>query len=311
LKREALSRIAAGTYGNKIPIPSRQPIIVRGKYIREGHFCTGDIADLHVASMESSKERNNLVMKVARSADDNDLLMAEVDTLALLRGRLSDAWKRCVPEILETFLLDEGAKVQRRRANISKRFAGFHDSVDIHRHVPGGVDGGTIAWMWKRLLVLLEWTHKAGLVHGAVLPPHLLFYPDNGNKKFMDPRQHTVVLVDWCYAVEYKKRTRLSAWIPQWKELYAPEVLKKQPLGAYTDLYMGAMSMLYLAGWEVGRKSLPAHIPAEINRSLLDCIYVDPTNRPQSIGKYFESFQGVLKKVYGVSRYHEFSVPGL
>ena len=45
--------------------------------------------------------------------------------------------------------------------------------------------------MWRRLLVGLGWAHRAGVVHGAVLPEHVLIHP----------AEHGLVLVDWCYSV--------------------------------------------------------------------------------------------------------------
>jgi hypothetical protein len=309
--QEAERRINDGTYGvGKVPMEGRVPIIIRGKYVREGLWRLGDLADVHLASLESSSRRKNILMKAARTAADNDLLLAEREALEKIRDRLSDAWKDCVPKISDSFLLDEKG-YQRRRVNVMNRFDGFLDCTDILKRLPKGVDGRTFAWMWKRLLVLLEWTSKVGLIHGAVLPPHVMFYPDDGSGKINDIRQHSVRLVDWCYAILYKDRTRLSAWVPAWESLYPPEVLAKEPLGPWTDLYMGAATMVYLMGGSINSKGihLGSGLPASLADSLVSCLHPTPSKRPQSIGKYFEEFRELLRKEYGAPRFHEFVLP--
>lgn len=300
LKNEAAKKIAVGTYGDRKPLPSRLPVIINGKYVKDALTELGDIADLHLASLESSKDRGNLIMKVARTPDDNDLLQAEATNLQRMHTRLSDQWKTCIPIITDSFLLDEGKAVKRRRVNVMNRFDGFLSAAEIKKRVKTGVDGRTIAWMWKRTMVLLEWTYKIGLIHGAVLPPHLLFYPDNGKKKFIDPRQHKVVLVDWCYSIPHADRTRLSAWVPSWKDYYPPEVLDKKKLGTWTDLFMAATTLLNLINMK--------EVPEEIINHLLQCTNYDPARRPQSIGQHFEDFTKILKRVYGAPRFHEFVV---
>ena len=312
LHTEAKARIARRTYGRREILPSKMPLIIKSKYVRNSSFCAGDIADLHVVSVESSRKRGNLLMKIARNPADNDLLKTECEILNQMHehkrfasSKLNDA----VPTIVDSFILDDGRK---RRVNVMNRYEGFIDGVFVRQRFPIGVDGRTIAWMWKRLLVLLEWTYKLGFVHGAVLPPHVLFYPDNdGNTSKIDDRKHSIRLVDWCYAVPHKSRTRLSAWIPGWEHFYAPEILKKEKLGPWTDLYMGAQTMLYLSGGYPPAKSFPDSIPAPIIESLKKCLRDTPSKRPQDIGEYFDEFVETIRKVYGARRWHEFNVPGI
>lgn len=304
----AVDRLKNGTYGNKVPLPGREPVIIKGKYVSEGPLCAGDISDLHVASLESAKFRNSFILKLARKADDNDLLRAEASALENLHLRLpKDSWAECVPTVVDSYLLD-GGPGPKRRMNVLKNFSGFYNGEEIRSRLKNGVDGRTMAWMWKRLLVLLEWSHKIGYLHGAVLPAHVMFFPDNNDKTVKDIRKHSIRLVDWCYSIELKKRTRLSAWVPSYEKFYAPEIIAKEKLGLYTDLYMGAKTMFYLAGDNTGGTHPPAHLPKEIIASLSQCTQLDPSKRPQSIGKYFESFKDVLQKVYGAPSWHEFNL---
>jgi serine/threonine protein kinase len=312
MKAEALQAIKKGLYGKHERFSWKIPVLV-GKYVVETPLTAGDIADFYTASMESSVKRSNYLLKIARSPNDNDLLSAEKNVLEKIRAKMkshnSKDWPQTIPEIYESFLMDDGKR--KRRVNVMKPFDGFYTAKEIRERTPEGLDGRTIAWMWKRLLVLLEWVNKAGFVHGAVLPPHVMFYPDNDGFSTRDIRKHSIRLVDWCYAVDFKNRTRLSAWIPEYKDFYAPEILGKTKLGGYTDLYMGAQTMMYLLGNTPGSKKFDVKAPAKILDSINRCRRPKPEDRPQSIGKYFDEFSEILKKEYGSPKYHDFVLSGI
>jgi serine/threonine protein kinase len=281
------------------------------------------LCSLHLASIESSKTRSNYLLKMARDSKDNDLLVAEQKILEKIRSEMKarkSKWPETIPEIKESFLMDDGRT--RRRINVMKPFDGFYTAEEIRRRLPKGINGDpagsndpgrTIGWMWKRLLGLLDWTTNCGFVHGAILPPHVMYFPDSDSNDKMDVRRHSIRLVDWCYAVDYEKRTRLSAWVPEYKDFYAPEILEKKKLGPYTDLYMGAKTMLYLVGakWKSSTKvSIPPEVPVSIQKSILSCIRTDPAHRPQNIDAYKNDFTKILEKEYGASKYHNFVLPG-
>lgn len=304
MRKFAEEAVAKGEYGNhEHRFPWKVPILIKGKYIVESAFKAGNICDLYNASIESSGTRAKTILKIARNSRDNDLLLTEKNTLEKIREKMkvkgAKDWPSTIPEITDSFLLDD--EKTKRRVNVMEKFDGFYSAEDIKKRLPSGVDARTIAWMWKRLLILLEWTNKAGFVHGAILPPHILFYPDNAGGKSRDIRKHSIRVIDWCYSIELKSRTKLSAWIPEYKDFYAPEIIDKEPLGVYTDLYMGAKTMMHLVDAK--------NIPNSIYGSLLQCTNFPPAKRPQDIGKYFDEFTAILEKEYGRPKYHDFNLP--
>ena len=309
---EAIMKGEYGKYEHRFPW--KIPVLIKGKYVIESPFKAGQIADLFSASIESSKN-SNVLLKIARNAKDNDLLFAEKAILDQFHEKLASKgakdWPQTIPTISDSFLYDDGTS--RRRINVMQNFSGFYSAEEIRKLLPAGVDGRTIVWMWKRLLVLMEWIDKAGIVHGAILPPHVMYYPDNDGRTVKDVRKHSVRLVDWCYAIDLKSRSKLSAWVPEYEDFYAPEILAKEKLGAYTDLYMGATTMLHLAGMKVFSSSNLSYanrdIPGSILGSILNCTEPNPSKRPQSIGKYFEEFTEIAKKEYGKPQYHDFILP--
>lgn len=319
MKSFAEEAIKGGYYGKyEHRFPWKVPVLVKGKYIIETLLTVGDIADLHISSIESSGKNATTLLKIARNQCDNDLLLAEKNNLERLRDKMKSKgakdWPQTIPEITDSFLLDDGKS--KRRVNVMVPFDGFFTVEEIKKRIPKGIDGRTVVWMWKRLLVLMEWINKSGLTHGALLPHHVMFFPDNGSAA-KDIRKHSIRVVDWCYSVDYKTRTRLSAWVPKYQDFYPPEIIDKEPLGGYTDLYMGAMTMLYLIGQDIaevkatGKVKVPKDVPKSLISSIASCIAKPHAKRPQHIGKYFEEFDALAKKEYGLPKYHRFEIPGI
>lgn len=306
LKNEADVRVANGTFGRRLPLPEHEPLVI-GAYQVDRKPLRGDLADVYFGEA--------VVLKVSRFADDNDLLRAERTALERLKKGIRTPVVAGVPVLVDAFQVG-GATGWQREVNVLDRYeAGWVTAEQVHARMPS-VDVRTLVWMFKRLLVLLEWTHELGLVHGAVLPPHVMVYPDNdegtvhaapetsatgGPTRTGDPRKHSIRLVDWCYSVEYAKRTRLSAWCPQWTGFYPVELAAKKSVGPASDIYMAACLVDYLAG--------DTELDAPLADVLIRCMEPDTRRRYQNCGEVFVDWRAAVTKVYGPPRWHDFVVP--
>lgn len=287
-KDAADERIRKGSWGKRVPLPHCKPMEI-GKYKAKPNPRIGDIADLYTA--EDGKRR--LIIKVARHHDDNDLLRAEAEALRALTAidkPVSDG----VPRLIDNFWV-EG--LWKREANVITGFTGFVTAQQIRAKMK--VDSRTAVWMFKRMMSLLSWVHHFGFVHGAILPPHVMFYPDNDGKSIMDPRKHTVRLVDWCYSVKYKDRTRLSSWVPAWQDHYAPELLKKEHIGPSSDLFMAANMILYLS----------EPLPQRLDKVLKKCLITDHSKRYQKAKLVFDEWTEAAIAEFGSPKWHSFNLP--
>lgn len=313
---EAKKRISGGKYGANLPyghttdvIANDVEVTLKGRYKRYASFSAGDIADLHLCNFKEGSKEIEAILKIVRAPIDNELLDAERKNLTLIHDKLKGKdWNDCIPQIYDSFFLETGMAGKRPRVNILEKFDGFYTVEQIRELMPSGVDAKSLAWMWKRLLILLDWTHHAGVIHGAVLPKHVMYYPDNDGFGLKDKRKHSVRLIDWCYSVP-KTSKKLSAWIPEYADFYPPEVAAKQDLGPWTDIYMAAKTMLFLVGGNVQKNIFPASIPKEIANSLHTCLEPNFKVRPQKAGEYFNAFNGILKGLYGPPKYHPFNLP--
>lgn len=285
LKDEAKKRIEDGDYGKRIPLPHCTPLVI-GKYIVKPKPIAGDIADLYWVQGATH------IVKVARSHDDNDLIRAEATALRLLdgiKGPVSDG----VPLLVESFQIDGKRK---REANVILDLPGFVTAQYVQSKM--NVDARTAVWMFKRILSLLTWVHHFGLVHGAILPPHVLFYPDNDGQG-NDARKHSIRLIDWCYSVDFKSRTRLSSWVPAWKDHYPPELLEKRSIGPSSDIYMAAKLIRYLC----------KDVPVPLNDVLVKCVHLNPASRYQKAKDVFDAWVSAATATFGTPKWHDFEIP--
>ena len=313
--RQAEAKLENGTYGKRSSVAATgySPVKV-GRYQCVAPFSEGDIADLHDCIFNHGGRDTTALFKIARDHRDNELLESEYKILRDLREKLQKKSKyshQCVPDIFDSLMVQESKGGIKRRANVIEKFDGFFDCVQIHEVYPHGVDERTIVWMWKRLVRFIDWVHELGFIHGAVLPPHVMFFPDNSGTPIKgDMRVHAVRLIDWCYALKNPgSGSKLIAWCPDFEDFYPREVLDKKRIGVATDLYMAAKTMLYLVGGDVVSNTFPAHVDARVRDAFLECLHSDFARRPSNAGAYFDRFNALLQKVYGPPKFHHFNMP--
>jgi len=143
----------------------------------------GDIANLY-------QVRGGL-LKMARDPADNDLMRREATALTRLQDVVDPALLAYFPPLVATGQRDDARSGIRRHVNLIGTLSGFRSLAEVRSAFPAGVDPRDAAWMWRRLLVAIGAAHRAGMIHGAVLPEHVLIHP----------AEHGLVLVDWCYSV--------------------------------------------------------------------------------------------------------------
>jgi serine/threonine protein kinase len=143
---------------------------------------------------------------------------------------------------------------------------------------PNGLDGWHICWMFRRLLTALGFVHRQGLVHGAVLPQHIL----------IEPLSHGLQLCGWIHSVE---KGGLIKIVPQsHKDMYPNEVTSKKYAGPETDIYMAANVMLRVSD---------SRMPHKLKQFLKSLLLTSPGMRPNDAFKLEEEFVVLMDSVYG------------
>lgn len=238
----------------------------------------GDLADLYDVGEAT-------LLKLPRSPVNNDLMEREAVALRTLEEAGDPRFLPYVPRLVESFRHRETGTGADRTINVIGTVPNLRSLAEVRAAYPDGVDARDVAWMWRRLLVALGSAHRAGVVHGAVLPAHVLIEPD----------EHGLVLVDWCYSATPGER--VPALVPDFAAWYPVEVHKRQTPGPGTDIAMATRCMTWLMG--------PA-APGPLRSFAAGCAPVSLDARPDDAWRLLDELDTVLAKLYGPRRFRPF-----
>ena len=233
-------------------------------------------------------------LKLARRPSDNDLLENEAKILRHLvpANAPDEKFYRYLPRVLHEVKHDE------RAGNVLPYFEGHLSLAEILKAYPAGIDFRDMVWMYKRMLVGIGFAHTQGVVHGAVLPPHILVHPTD----------HGAKIVDWSCAVTDPK-DHIKVIFSDYEDFYPPEILRKQPVAPTADIFMAAKCAVALLGGDVKTNRLPDTIPAEIRDFFAPCFHEIPHHRPRDAWDLHEIFDKLLLQVVGKPTYRPFTLP--
>jgi len=272
----------------------------RRLYTVQGVIAAGDLADVYLAHYDDQGITRRAALKVGRDPDAADLALAEVSALRRLWSTDPDELKvfsPYLPRLIEAFRLGDG-----RRVTALSYIEDRYTLAEVLTRYPDGVPPEAMAWMFNRILELLAWSHDQGVLHGAVLPEHVLIHPVT----------HGAVLLDWSYAIEDfgdpGSGPRLTAISSSRRDFYPPEVFAKHPATPATDIYMAAQCMVALLGGDPASPGLPDGLPPRIAGVLKACRLASPLSRYRDALALYESFQEALFASFGPPRYHRFTM---
>jgi hypothetical protein len=298
LKAEADTYILDGTYGTErtppVTLTSRKRI-----YTLIGPGRATDLASLYPVTYGDPPERG--LVKVAAEVSDNDLLTNEAAILTHLRtpDRPEAAgFAPMLPTLIDSFDVADG--MGSRRVNAFATPEGFISLTQVQKAYPTGLPPKHMAWIWRQLLLALGYAHVRGVIHGAVLPHHILIHPS-----------HDLILVDWCCAVKDPDTTALHipAIADRYADWYPPEVAEKIPPTPATDIAMSAHCMLALLGQCPTRPVPNPTIHPRLYGFLASCLPSDPSLRPQDAWELRDEFTRLIERLWGPRRRIPFTMP--
>lgn len=255
-------------------------------YVLGRELGKGDLSNVRMAS---NKAGFRVVAKVGVNKGVSKLLLKEREVLDVLQQK-PDASKfgRYLPSPRDSFLLPD-----QRRVNILDYLDGLYSAEAIKTAYSGGVGGRHLVWMFKRCLTAVGFAHQYGWVHGAVLPPHLLYLVES----------HGLRIVDWTLAIPVGKPTIAAPSL--YKDWYPPECKAKKPVTASLDIYLAAKSMCFLAGGDPLAETFPDSVPKAMQSYLKGCLLKSPSMRPQDAWKCIEDVTDLAQRLYGAPKFHE------
>ncbi len=284
----AQQKLSAGVYGQ-----SERIRITSGSTTYVGYQAAlgGDLCDLYPVHVDGGA----VLLKVARSSRSSDLMQAEAYALRRLNRELHDQPVRAhFPVYRESFRMRDATGVQ-RSVNVLNQEPDTFTLAEVLRRYPQGLHPADAAWMFNRMLAALATSHSLGLVHGAIVPDHVL----------IRPADHNGILIDWCYSVQIG--TPIKAISPAYADDYPPEVTARQAATTATDIYMAARLMIRLLGGQDGQP--PARTPKPIHALLRACLIPAPARRHQDAWQVLDDFRAILAELYGPPTFRPFRMP--
>lgn len=247
-----------GSYGHVKPLATFTSQMATHEATAElATYC--DISTMYQAtSVFSGGESYETLLKVSRTPRDNDLFEQETRALRLL-GTTDSKHVMFYPHLRDAFGVRDGKR--RLKVNVIDELDGFINLEQVRRLRPAGLHLLDAAWIWRRMLWALDGAHKAGVVHGAVLPRHIIIHPV----------LHSVVLVDWCYSVssyDHGQFGSLRAVVGDKRSWYPTSVFEKKPVTPGLDLSMAARTMVYLLGGDPVSMTMSGEVPVLAQRHL-------------------------------------------
>jgi serine/threonine protein kinase len=253
-----------------------------GSYLLLDETAQGEEATIYRAL----KDGDYYALKVSDDGKEGHVAK-EASILSMLLDEPDPRLVPYLPEFHETFVTDGGKWV-----NAFTHLDGFYSLKQVLTRYPGGIDPRDMAWMFRRLLVVLGFAYEQQFVHGAIVPDHVMIHPE----------MHGLVLVDWCYSTMEEMPQTL--WSQEYLDWYPKTVLGHE---AYhqMDLAMAARTMLYVMGGDPKYGSIPDGIPKEYRAFFNAMLMPTMAAHPWQIKEHFDD---LLERLYGPRRFRPFSM---
>lgn len=271
---------------NGKPVGASGPVTITTKkrtYVLGDDVIAGTIANLYPVSWNDGDIHHG-VLKMPRSPRDTDLMEREAKALKALDKADSD-YRHFASMLVETFRHKDATTKELRRANVFEPLEGFYSLAEVADAYPNGVDPRDVAWMWRRLFVAIGLAADNGIVHGAVVPDHVMIHPT----------MHGVVLTDWCYSCMDDDQT-IPAIVPGRRAFYPQSVIDKEPPTYAVDVAMAAKTMVWLCG---------SLAPRQYRAFAQGCAVSSPPKPAELLGEFDE----LISNLYGPRKYRLFNMP--
>jgi serine/threonine protein kinase len=295
LHQEAINKINSKIYGTTKQ--DTAPIVLKSKkrtYTITSVLAGGDLSAVYLGTTDESKP---VVIKIAKNPVFNDLLSVEATTLAALNlaAAFTVSYKKFIPVLLDTFQTKVLPSNEIRIVNIFEEKEGLRLLTEVASQYPEGIDQQHFVWIYNRLLTILSFPHSQGIIHGAVLPTNVLIHPID----------HSIQLIDWCFSC--RTNYHVVALSTGYKSFYPPEILSKGKATPASDIYMAAMCMCYLLGFDFGEglssSKSNSKVHPKFRRLLESCLIKNPARRPQSAWGLYKELGVIAEEIFGKRKY--------
>lgn len=274
-------------------------------YILRDLITKDDLCNVYRCTFRQEGEDRQGLFRLARSAEDNDLVKNEAQTLYFFQQCPDyDEFQPLVPCILESFSYQDKTIAEPRQVNIvsmDKQITApdeFYSLQEVKQAYPAGIHPKDMAWMWRRLLNVLGFAHHNGVIHGSVLPPYV----------WIEPKGHMVMLMGWGFSVRAPAggSAKLKAISVSHQNWYPADL--KKAIKSSLDIGMAARTMLSLMAIDplVKQESdinLPT-LPDALKHYFWRCL-----STQQDAWLLLQEFDEIIETCWGAREFRVFRMP--
>lgn len=285
----ATAAIANKTYGANKKINTTTIISKKDEYAVGERSYTGENSIIYRGT---NKGNNPIVIRLAKTPANNKAIK---DSAAILTKIKDVGTAPIVPDLIDTFNMVVNGKKQEALV--------FNDPpcgdlpsmtlTKIMQHYPNGVAPEHFVWMMKRMLSAILHAEKAKVLHGAILPCHIVVYPDS----------HLEKLIGWSHAAEYGKSRKPI--IEKFKDYY-PDDYAVAKANSTTDIYMLAKCMIKILGGNIITNDLPPQIPLAIGGFLKSLVVGHSELYAASV---FKRVTELASQIFGKPKFITLNIP--
>ena len=262
----------------------------------ENLIASGDISDVY-SGRRARWPTELVILKRLRDRQDAELFDNEWRVLQALHASQASGAYNFITLLPQPVLHgDVTAGVHAgARISIFRRACGFrHTFADVIRVYLQGIPPRASIWVWRRILEVLSFIHASGMVHGAVLPPHLL----------VQAGEHGVRLVG--YGAAGRTGDPLRPPSPGFASFYPPQF--GSALTPQLDLAMSACCLAVLLGGDPAAALLPPSVPAPL-AALIRRIALSTPTASESAWAIREELGRLAADLYGPPQFIPIVMP--
>lgn len=248
-----------------------------------GRAYTGSVGNLYCCVYLRDGLLKDGLLKLPRAVRDNDLVAAEAKALKAV-WESKNAASVFFPRYEESFKHRDKITKTDRAALVIRRLPEFISLAEIAKTFPAGLDIRDLAWIWRRCLIALTLLSELDIVHGSVVPEHILIKPDT----------HGVLLTGMTTSVNSGDKIKILGGD---KKLFPPEVLNKESVSTATDIYTLCATMDSL---------MREDTPMQFRLFVKGCTFGRIKVRPQNPLMLLDEFDELLERMYGPRRFRVF-----
>lgn len=260
------------------------------------------------------------IFRVPHSADDNDLMLREAAAFKKFATELQkmksapDGAKHAeqsaarLPIFIESVKMSEPGLTKGAKAKIVNTFAvdpqyvdGWFTLEEIRNQYPEGLPTKIMAFIWNRIFECLMFSHRAGFLHNAITPNHVIIHV----------KSHIGQIIDWTASSLIEKREG-PPYVDEAKyRAYFPnELLAKDGAPApCSDIYMSAWCMVFILGGDPEERWIPDSVEKPIREFLDKCLQPMRKFRPRSAIEAYDEFRQITRAIFGPRKFVDLPMP--